>query len=55
MGPQGVMDRTALTLSMENHLPLIVFDIARAGNMARAMQGDEVGTMIETSRETDHE
>jgi uridylate kinase len=42
-----VMDRTALTLSMENQLPIVVFDIAHAGNMARAVQGDEkVGTII---------
>jgi uridylate kinase len=41
-----VMDRTALTLSMENELPIIVFDIAQAGNMARAVTGQEVGTVI---------
>ena len=42
----GVMDRTALTLSMENHLPIIVFDIAKAGSMARAVAGEPVGTLI---------
>jgi len=43
----GVMDLTALTLSMENRLPIIVFDIAKAGNMARAVAGEPVGTLIE--------
>ncbi len=43
----GVMDRTALTVSMENRLPIIVFDIATPGNMARIVAGDEsVGTLI---------
>jgi len=42
----GVMDRTALTLSMENLLPILAFDIAVPGNMARAVIGDEIGTMI---------
>lgn len=41
-----VMDRTALTLSIENQLPIVVFDIAKPGNMARAVQGEEVGTII---------
>jgi uridylate kinase len=41
-----VMDRTALTLSIENQLPIIVFDIARPGNMERAVNGEDVGTLI---------
>ncbi|HEY3280834.1 MAG TPA: UMP kinase [Armatimonadota bacterium] len=41
-----VLDLTALSLSMENNLPLYVFDIAQAGNMRRAVLGDPVGTFI---------
>jgi uridylate kinase len=41
-----VMDRTALTLSIENELPIVVFDIAKPGNMARAVAGEDIGTLI---------
>jgi len=35
----GVMDTTALTLCMENRLPILVFDLAVPGNIARAVDG----------------
>lgn len=41
-----VMDLTALALAMENHLPILVFDIARPGTVARALQGVTEGTTI---------
>ncbi len=41
-----VMDTTALTLCMENHLPVLVFDLAVRGNIARAVNGQQVGTLI---------
>ena len=41
-----VMDTTALTLCMENRLPILVFDLAVPGNIARAVQGQKVGTLI---------
>jgi uridylate kinase len=41
-----VMDLTALTLCMENRLPVVVFNIARPGNVVRAILGEDVGTMV---------
>jgi len=41
-----VMDLTSLTLSKENDLPIVVFDMAKPGNMARAVAGEDVGTLI---------
>ena len=43
-----VMDATALTLCMENHMPVVVFDLAVKGNIARAVGGQKVGTLITT-------
>jgi uridylate kinase len=43
-----VMDTTALTLCMENHMPVVVFDLAVKGNIARAVGGQKVGTLITT-------
>jgi uridylate kinase len=42
-----VMDRTAFTLCQENHLPIIVFDMNRKGNLMRIVKGEEVGTLVE--------
>ncbi|MEZ5962727.1 MAG: UMP kinase [Planctomycetota bacterium] len=41
-----VMDRTAFTLCMENHMPIMVFDMFTAGNMARAVRGEDIGTWV---------
>ena len=41
-----VMDSTAITMCMENDLPIRVFNIAEPGNIARAVQGDRVGTLV---------
>lgn len=42
-----VMDSTALSLCMDNHLPIIVFDLAEEGNLLRLIEGDEtVGTLV---------
>ena len=41
-----VMDTTALTLCMENKMPIVVFNLRRKGNIARAVSGDSVGTHI---------
>jgi uridylate kinase len=40
------MDLTAITLCKENNLPIHVFSIMEPGNLRRAMQGDEIGTLI---------
>lgn len=45
-GNLKVMDMTAFTLCMENNLPIIVFDMNKAGNLKRVVTGDEVGTLV---------
>ncbi len=39
----NVMDSTAFTLCMDNHKPIIVFDLTVEGNIARALKGEDVG------------
>ena len=41
-----VMDATALSLCLENKLPIIVFDMTTSGNLERAVTGASVGTLI---------
>jgi uridylate kinase len=41
-----VMDSTALSLCMDNRLPIVVFDLGNADNLERIVCGDEVGTLI---------
>jgi uridylate kinase len=41
-----VMDATATSLCMDNGMPIIVFDIARPGNLGRAVLGEEIGTLV---------
>ncbi len=41
-----VMDSTALSLCMDNKLPIIVFDLAREGNIRRAVEGEPIGTVV---------
>jgi uridylate kinase len=43
----NVMDMTAFTLCKENNLPIIVFDMNRAGNLMRLVHGEQVGTRVE--------
>jgi uridylate kinase len=45
-----VMDTTALSLCMDNHLPIHVFELA-PGNIGRVAAGERVGTIISTPRE----
>jgi uridylate kinase len=40
-----VMDSTAISLCMDNDLPIIVFNL-KAGNIVRVLSGDEVGTLV---------
>ena len=42
-----VMDSTAISLCMENKLPIVVFDIGAPGNLVRVVQGEPVGTVIQ--------
>ncbi|HOM56920.1 MAG TPA: UMP kinase [Candidatus Latescibacteria bacterium] len=41
-----VMDATAVSLSMDNRLPIVVFNLTRAGELVRAALGDRVGTRV---------
>ncbi len=41
-----VMDATAIVMCRDNHLPLRIFDLARANALVQAMSGDEVGTLV---------
>jgi uridylate kinase len=41
-----VMDSTAISLCMDNNLPLIVFNMKVRGNLTRIMQGERVGTLV---------
>ena len=41
-----IMDMTAFTLCRENKLPVIVFDVHRAGNLSRIISGEKVGTLV---------
>ena len=42
----GVMDSTAITMCMDNDLPIRVFNIAPPGNISRAVRGEAVGTLV---------
>ncbi|MBT4325148.1 MAG: UMP kinase [Cryomorphaceae bacterium] len=41
-----IMDTTAFTLSKENELPIIVFDMNTKGNLTRVIMGEKVGTKV---------
>lgn len=41
-----VMDSTALSLSMDNHIPIKVFNLSVAGNIAKALTDNNIGTLI---------
>ncbi|HOW88721.1 MAG TPA: UMP kinase [Elusimicrobiales bacterium] len=40
------MDTSALTICMENHIPILVFSLHQAGNIRKAVAGETVGTII---------
>lgn len=41
-----VMDTTAFTLSQENELPIVVFDMNTRGNLMKIVQGENIGTVV---------
>jgi len=45
-----VMDSTAISLCMDNHLPIIVFNIMEKGNIKRVVCGEEIGTLVSAGR-----
>ena len=46
----GVMDTTAITMCMENDLPIRVFNMMVPGNIVRAVRGEAVGTVVDAGR-----
>ena len=42
----GVMDTTALSLCMDNQLPIVVFDLFQPGSSRRILSGESMGTLI---------
>ena len=42
----GVMDSTAISLCMDNKLPLIVFDLSDPENIMRVLKGEKIGTTL---------
>jgi uridylate kinase len=45
-----VMDGTAITLCMENRLPVVVFDLFVEGNIERVVKGEPLGTTIRSEQ-----
>ena len=41
-----VMDATAISLCMDNRLPIVVFDLLTDGNIAKAVRGEKIGTLV---------
>jgi uridylate kinase len=41
-----IMDATAISLCMDNDMPIIVFELLREGNIARVVAGDQIGTLV---------
>ena len=45
-----VMDSSAISLCMDNHLPIVVFNIMEKGNIKRVVSGEEIGTVVSAGR-----
>ena len=41
-----VMDATAISLCMDNQLPILVFNLRTPGNLRRAVLGEPIGTIV---------
>ena len=41
-----VMDATAISLCMDNKLPIVVFNLRQAGNIKRVVLGEQIGTTV---------
>jgi uridylate kinase len=44
-----VADATAVSLCMDNHLPIVVFDVLTDGNITRAVAGERIGTLVSSA------
>lgn len=42
-----VMDSTAISLCMDNHMPIYVFNMTKAGNVKRILSGEKIGTVVQ--------
>ncbi len=42
----SVMDTTAISLCMDNNLPIIIFNLMKRGNIRRVVKGEQVGTLV---------
>ena len=40
------MDTTAISLCMDNKLPIVVFNLRKPGNLERAIMGEPVGSLV---------
>lgn len=49
-----VMDATAISLCMDNKLPIVVFELLKQGNIQRVIRGEPVGTLVSHEAETRH-
>jgi uridylate kinase len=47
-----VMDATAISLCMDNGLPIVVFELLREGNIRRVVRGEDVGTLVTADEPT---
>ena len=50
-----VMDSTAISLCMENHLPVVIFDLNGKGNVKRVIVGEDIGTTVQNVDSIDRE
>jgi len=48
-----VMDTTAVSLCMDNGLPIVVFDLMEKGNVVRAVRGEKIGTLVSRPEDAD--
>lgn len=46
----GVMDTTAISLCLENKLPIIVFDLQETRSLEKAVNGEHIGTMVSSEK-----
>ncbi len=49
----NVMDATAISLSMENQLPIVVFNLRKENNISKAIIGDKIGTYVGNANDND--
>jgi uridylate kinase len=45
----GVMDSTAISLCMDNAMPIVVFDLRQSGNVLKVVSGEPIGTVVSSA------